>query len=486
MSTRVLLISTYELGHQPLGLAFPAAHLLSEDIPVDCLDLAVEPLDADRVRRASLIGISAPMHTALRLGILAGERVREINPAAHLCFFGLYATLNADQLLRDRADSIIGDEGEAAWVGLARFLSGECPDLPPGVRTPSGFSAPSPGRQKILPPARRMLPPLSRYAHLESGGILKRVGPVEASRGCAHRCLHCPITPVYEGRFRILHEQLVSEDISTLAGMGAEHITFCDPDFLNGAEHSMRIVRRMHESFPTMTFDMTAKIQHLIEYRTLMPELKRLGCLFIQSAAETLNDAILGYLAKEHTRRDIQEALELTRQSEISLRLSWMPFTPWTRLDDFLEILDWVEREDLIYQVDPVQFSIRLLVPPGSSLLGSPSMKPFLMGFDSERLCHKWENPDSRMRTLEKAVARVVEEDSASGADPAEIFHKIQVATLGLAGLSSRRPKSVTGPLKNNRPPRLTESWFCCAEPTRIQEKSVMEDISGPAALSGS
>ena len=62
----VLLISCYELGHQPFGVASAAAHLLAEGRHrVECLDLAVEVIDEAKVRRADFVGISTPMHTAM-------------------------------------------------------------------------------------------------------------------------------------------------------------------------------------------------------------------------------------------------------------------------------------------------------------------------------------------------------------------------------------------------------------------------------------
>src|SRR6266536_3148593 len=107
---KTLLISTYELGHQPLGLAEPLAHLRAAGIGARGLDLSVEPFDENAVASATFIGISTPMHTALRLGVQAAARVRALNPRAQICFYGLYAALNADYLLRTYANSVIGGE----------------------------------------------------------------------------------------------------------------------------------------------------------------------------------------------------------------------------------------------------------------------------------------------------------------------------------------------------------------------------------------
>jgi len=102
---RVLLISTYELGHQPLHVASPAAALLAAGHEVRCLDLSVEQLEPEPVEWAQAVGISVPMHTALRLGVRMMDRIRAINPGCHLCVYGLYASLNAAHLWKHGASS---------------------------------------------------------------------------------------------------------------------------------------------------------------------------------------------------------------------------------------------------------------------------------------------------------------------------------------------------------------------------------------------
>src|SRR5947209_7873070 len=98
-SGSVLLISCYELGHQPLGAAGPFGFLKRAGFAPATLDIAVDIFDDARVAAAQFVGISVPMHTALRLGLRVIARVREINPTATICCYGLYAALNADYLL---------------------------------------------------------------------------------------------------------------------------------------------------------------------------------------------------------------------------------------------------------------------------------------------------------------------------------------------------------------------------------------------------
>ena len=112
----ILLIACYELGHQPLAVAWPAAFLERAGYAPAVLDLSVEPFDAEKVTRARFIAISVPMHTALRLGVIAAKRIRTLNPTAHICFYGLYAALNADELLATLAPTACWPESwKTSW-----------------------------------------------------------------------------------------------------------------------------------------------------------------------------------------------------------------------------------------------------------------------------------------------------------------------------------------------------------------------------------
>jgi radical SAM superfamily enzyme YgiQ (UPF0313 family) len=450
----ILLISCYELGHRPLGTAWPAGFLALAGFAPEQLDLAVESLDPDRVRAARFIGISVPMHTALRLGIQAARRIRRLNPAAYICCYGLYAVLNADLLLSDYADAVLGGECEPDLVDLVqRVERGERPEK---------FRPPPTLRRLTFPLPRRAAPPSrSRYAELERDGRRIRTGYVEASRGCRHRCRHCPIPAVYGGRFFVVPPEVVLEDIRGLVAEGAGHITFGDPDFLNGPGHALKVARALHDEFPDVTFDVTAKIEHLVRRAELVSELARAGCLFIVSAAESLSDTVLTRLAKGHTRADILAALDITRRAGITLRPTFVAFTPWTTLPDYLELLDFVAEQDLADDVDPVQYTLRLLVPPGSLLERDPAMQEHLGALDPEALTYRWTHPDPRMDRLQEAVTELVAAAAAAEEDAALTHGRVRDAAATLAGSSSPGGGRFESSRRRSRGPRLTEPWFC-------------------------
>jgi radical SAM superfamily enzyme YgiQ (UPF0313 family) len=451
----ILLVACYELGHQPLAVAWPAAFFERRGYDPAVLDVSVEPFDSEKVRRARLVAISVPMHTALRLGVAFARRVRAVNAACHIAFYGLYATLNADHLLEHAADSVIGGETEEALIDLVRKLEASVVPKP----GPPTLALPILEKLDFPVPSRSKLPSLKRYAHLERNGAMELVGYVEASRGCKHTCRHCPIPPVYGGRFFVVPADVVLADVRQQVEAGATHVTFGDPDFLNGPGHALTVARALHAEFPGLTFDVTAKIEHLLRHRERLGELATLGCVFIVSAAESLSDAVLGHLDKGHTRADIVAALAAVRAAGIALRPTWVPFTPWTTLSDYRDFLAFVQAEALVDAIDPVQYAIRLLVPPGSLLLQSPAMRPFLGGLVKDAFYYRWTHPDPRMERLAEAVSAAVAEAADRREDAALTFDRVGRLADEFAGAPPRA--AVQLDTNRARPPRLTEPWFC-------------------------
>ena len=482
----ILLISCYELGHQPIGLASPLGFLERAGYTPDAIDIAVETLDVEKAARAEFVGICVPMHTALRLGVHVATRLRKINPTCHICFYGLYASLNAEYLLQHHADSVIGGEYETPLVELINSLAdgprieiagvlrredveslrdnAQSEPLLKSLHSRVSVYKPRSGlpSEALAVPSRKRMPPLDRYAHLEQDGVAHLAGYVEASRGCKHLCFHCPIPPVYEGRFSVVPKEIVLADIQAQVDAGAAHITFGDPDFLNGPKHALRVVQAMHAAFPNLTFDCTTKIEHLLKHRSILPELRDCGCIFIVSAVESLNDTVLENLQKGHTSIDVFAVIDLLEEVGIALRPSLVPFTPWETLDSYLYLLDSVENVGLIDHIDPVQYTIRLLVPPGSSLLTQQSIQPYLGVLDQESFTYLWTHPDPRMDELHKAVTVAVESAAQTGEDAVVTFQRVRNLTYTAIG---REEFSITFPMDfepdRKQPPRLTEDWFC-------------------------
>jgi radical SAM superfamily enzyme YgiQ (UPF0313 family) len=461
---RAVLISPYELGRQPFALAEPAAWLAREGVEVTLIDLSQSRLDEPALARADLVGLSLGMHTATRIALEALPRIRRLAPRAHLVAYGLYAPVNADLLTRLGVATVLGGECEGELAALARRLArGE----PPPLQGPRVCL----DRLAFLVPERRGLPPLSRYARLIlPDGSRKTVGFVEASRGCKHLCRHCPMVPIYHGRFRVVAVDVVLADIRQQVQAGAQHVSFGDPDFFNGPTHALRVLQAMHAEFPWLTFDATIKIQHLVQHARLLPALKRLGCLFITSAAEAVDDDILARLGKNHTAADFERAIALTRSQGIALAPTFVAFTPWTTLEGYIGLLAKLVELRLVEAVPPVQLALRLLVPQGSYLLELAGFRALIEAFDPLTLGYPWRHRDPRVDRLQQEAEAWVAQAQAKGLPRPQTFARLwQIAHQAAGREAPALPDGFAGqPI-----PHLSEPWYCCAEPTRGQLMSI-------------
>jgi radical SAM superfamily enzyme YgiQ (UPF0313 family) len=478
---KVLLVATYELGHQPAGLAALAGPLLAAGHDVAVVDLAAEPFRPNWGEGADAVVFSVPMHTATALAL---ELARSLRPAGcsarpRLGFAGLYAPVLEGHPLLGPHDLLVA--GEAArtvldWLGRKPASSGppeQVIELGP-ARLPAS-----------APPDRRLLAPLERYAtYLAPGREPVLTASVETTRGCNHSCRHCPVASVYRGRSRVVPIESVVADVAQAVELGAGHVSFADPDFLNRPRHAMGVARALHERFGELSFDATIKVEHLLRHAGLLSELRALGLEVVVSAFESTDDAVLALLRKGHTAAAEIEAVRVTRAAGIELRPSWLPFTPWTTPQSLAALLELSARADLVGSTDAVQYTIRLLLPRGSLLLDQPD--PVLQaaierarraGAATSFGSAAWLHADATLEQLQQEMVAVVEragaECLAAASEPARLFGELwelgRAAGLPLASEPLDPEPGLCHRLPAGSRPRLSESWFCCAEPTSRQ-----------------
>jgi len=457
--TNVLLVSTYDMGRQPFGLASPAAFLRRAGHQVTCVDVTRTKLSLAAVHDAELVGFFLPMHTATRLALPLIDRVRAANPSAHVCAYGLYAPLNEAVLREHGVATILGPEFEEDLVALADLKlcatdENERRDSAPHVA--QAFRPASLVRVNFIQPDRSDLPALSKYATLQVGETRKIVGYTEATRGCKHRCRHCPIVPVYEGRFRAVPIDVVMADIRAEIAAGAEHITFGDPDFFNGPTHALAIVDRLAREFPGVTYDVTIKIEHLRKHADALPRLRDTGCAFVTSAVESLDDEELAKLEKGHTRADFEQVVAACSSIGLPLSPTFVAFTPWTTIDSYRGMLDAIERLGLVAAVSPIQYAIRLLIPQGSRMLELADVRERISHFDPRSLTNIWRHTDARVDALQKEIEQLVGQRLTAPRD--EIFVRVRALAYAAANLPAptRRPL-----LSRAAVPYLNEPWYC-------------------------
>ncbi|HYE87828.1 MAG TPA: radical SAM protein, partial [Vicinamibacterales bacterium] len=358
---------------------------------------------------------------------------------------GLYAPLNA-VLLRDHGVSIVlGPEAEEDLVAVAAGAGA----------TAATQAIP---RLAFIQPDRSGLPALERYASLQMpNGERKIVGATDATRGCKHRCRHCPIVPVYDGQFRVVPVDVVMADVRTQAEQGATHITFGDPDFFNGPTHARRIIEALAREHPGVSYDVIIKVEHLLAHRQLLPLLVETGCLFVTTAVESVDDEVLAKLEKGHTRADFITAATLCRQAGLTLVPTFVAFTPWTTLPSYADMLRVVSELDLVAHVAPVQWGIRLLVTWESRLLQLPEIRAAVGAFDPTTLTFPWRHADPRVDALQQQVMALA--GVRAGQSREQIFET--VCDLAHVNLLPPSLSGVEGLPSRSTIPYLDEPWYC-------------------------
>ena len=435
---KILLTSFYDLGKQPKIIAEIVDRYNSSEIEFDFVDFSVENQNID-LENYDVLGIYAPMHTATILSI---EYIKDKILPNKMFTFGLYGSVLEDfnSSIRYIKD-IESDE-------LALFLE---------INDDHQFSL------KNNIPNRQIFPDISNYAHLVDGSNNIIAGSVETTYGCKHSCTHCPVPISFNGTFKTYSLEKIISDVENQVNQGAKHISFNDPDFFNGPIHALKILESLNKKFPTITYDSTIKVEHIIKYKKYFKELSSLNMVFVISAFETTNDLVLSILEKNHTSNDLNTSIEISQDFGIDVRPTWMPFSPWTELNDLSNIVNLIEKYKLRETVDPIQLTIKLLIPKHSLIIKKPEINKYLGNYEKNSLSFKWDYENNDVEKLQSSLFDFILHNS-------ELDEHKQY--LGMVNIIEKFTdtellKNSTYDFKNV--PKLSETWFCCAEPSKIQ-----------------
>ncbi len=467
--TRALIISLYDLGHQPYELLQLDAALSQAEIPSSIIDLSITEMselknfDLDDTH----IIISVPMHTAARLALSVLEALIQWDNRPEITLMGHYAEAMSTLSLPVEVTMFASGESIDPIVDnicSRTKTSGEVHKKASAIHINTTTTS---RRLKLIdfPLHREKLPSLDRYTSYIDGEKMQVAGYVEASRGCLHHCTHCPVAATYGGRIRINSVDSITREVEALYSTGARHITFGDPDFFNAPIHSLKALEATKKTFPDVTFDATIKVSHILKYKELIPKLPENNVSFIVSAFEHTSSEVLSALDKGHSKADMVEALKIVRDNGFEIRPSLLPFTPWTTISSMIELLDFVADNDLIGSIDPVMYSIRLLVP-SSSLTYKRFPELFREGPDSG-LNLEWSALTPALDELQLEIANIAENSGTT--ESHALFPKIYAAVASTANQPSRSNFDSS----DRRVPRLTESWYCCAEPTTSMASAI-------------
>lgn len=397
---RIMLASTFEGGAQPISIGTAAAQLLKAGFDPTCLDVFVEgPPDESQFADTDLIAISMQLFQSVASGVELAKIARRANPGATIVMFGQHANVQAERLLGTYCDYVIRGDWEPALVALARKLAGEdvLSELP-GLCQPGHIVAPYIHRADYLPPARHLLPALSKYTYPEfemfrrGPGDERIVGNVETARGCHHACTYCSVFAATGRKVNMIPQDVVMEDIRQVVRLGASHIWFVDAEFLNAKHHGLHIVRQMKREFPRLTFDITTRADHILESKDTIRELHELGCEFVTTALEFPSQRVLDAVDKELTVAQCERAVEYCHEIGLKMNATFIPFNPWVNLADLIWFSEWLSKVGLARTLNPIQFETRLYLYKGSPLLEHPDVQK--LELVEHEFHYEWKHPD--------------------------------------------------------------------------------------------
>ena len=435
---KILLLSFYDLGKQPKIISELYKKLDNGSNQIDVVDYSIEEKNLT-LDNYDVLGIYASMHTA---SVLAEQYLRDRKLPNKLFVFGLYANVFSEMF--------------SNFQSIHSFDSDELESLLEVQLNPN-YSF------KHSVPDRTILPSITDYSHIVDGSNNLIAGSVETTYGCKHECTHCPVPIEFKGMFKTFGTEKIITDVTNQVEEGAKHISFNDPDFFNGPKHALKILQLLNEKHPSITYDSTIKVEHILKYPDYFQELKNLNMLFVISAFETTNDHVLNILQKNHSFNDLNKAVELSLENNIDIRPTWMPFSPWTEQNDLISIIKLIENYKLRETVDPIQLTIKLLVPKNSLILKRPEMKEYLLDYDPSSFSYAWKYKFPNIDNIQNELFTYVLQHESEN-EYAQYLGLVDI-------LESHTNETLLNSEKYSQRivPKLSETWFCCAEPNKIQ-----------------
>lgn len=411
-----LLVSVYEGGYQPITLASTARTLKDAGCPITILDTYVEGVNEDKLKAADLVVISLPLFDAVHPGIEVARRTRELNPSAHITFIGQHATIHQSRLVGRYGDTAISGDWEIPLLQLIEQLGGKQHPHIAGLAsentlTLQGNISPVINRKHFKVPDRSILPDLRKYPNVQINKLLgaeQVVGSTEMARGCHHKCMYCSVYAAYDGKVGLIPLEVVVADVRNLVEMGMTHLTFIDADWFNAKHHGIEILRALHQNFPTLTYDITTRVDHILENEHLIPELEALGVRIITSALEFPKEDVLRIFNKEITLEQTEQALKVMQKSGIKLNPTFIMYNPWIDVSDLSYFHEWIKSVGLEDIVDPIQYETRLSIYKGSPLLNTPEVQR--MQLEEHEFHYTWTHQDPWVDELYQASLTPLED----------------------------------------------------------------------------
>ena len=456
----ILLVSCYELGHQPLAVALPRGVPRARGLRAGRdgrLRRALRRRAASAARSWS--SISVPMHTALRLGVAR----RRASPGGQPGLPSLLRAVRARSTPTTCWPAPPTRHRRRVRGGPGRPGRGARASRPDTPRWRHG-AARSPLLAKLQLPAAEPRRPAVAQEVRASGARRSSWSSSATSRRAAAACTCAALPHPARLRRALLHRPARGRPrgLRQQVAAGATHVTFGDPDFLNGPGHALAVARALHAEFPRLTFDFTAKVEHLLATARSCPSWAELGCVVHdlgRRVAERHGADAPG--EGPHAGRHRRAVVRLVRggRDRAAAHLGRVhPVDDARRLPRDARL----HRGRTRSSTTSTRFSTRsgCWCRPARYLLEQRRHAPDLGDAGPGVFNYRWTHPDPRMDALQRggrAAGRAGRGRAAR--TPAATFQRVRRLADEAAG-ASPRPLRAPGP-RPERPPRLTEPWFC-------------------------
>lgn len=393
---RIAVVSAFEARLQPILAAGAAGALRAAGAEVTAWDADAFPGEFPG-GDFDLVLISIPSFEGIEPGAQLAVRFKAAGVLRVLAF-GQYAWLNAAALAAV-TDGVLADEPEGMTGWLLAYASGQATAAQPaGIITGDSVRSKPKGRtpRGWQLPARDLFEPITSYPeHDTKFGLL---GNIEATRGCHHRCSYCAVYAAYGIAAIPVDPAMVTGDAAQLAAQGARHFAFVDAEFFNTRRHALNAMQAVAAELGPVTFELTTRFDHIMEFEAEINQMTRLGLRVITSALEFPSEKVLRVFDKGIDVPGIKKAIRVAKNAGIELRPTFITFTPWVTLEEIHGLDDFMEETGITDWVDHTARQTRLLLFKGSPLLGTP----WLDGIEltDRGFYYDWKHPDPAVDEL--------------------------------------------------------------------------------------
>jgi len=403
----IALVSIFEAGMQPLALATAGGHLKRAGLGCAAFDAYHSPVSEQDLDCFDLVVLSLPGFESLQGATALAAQIRRARPETIVGFVGTYAALNANALLEKYADWIILGDFEESLVEICNRIEnrGDIRDVP-GTLTSPGKVPSIRGLREWCVPDRSILPSMSDYEYQPATKFFSKpttVGNIETARGCRFKCSYCSVFASYQGKVSVVPTDVVMQDIEQVVSAGAQHICFVDAEFLNAPNHSLEIVRKMHASFPDLTFDFTSRADLIAADRERLHQLVDWGAKWVTSAFEFPKKNVLNIINKGFGPDQLDLTLEIAKDVGLAVNPTFVLFNPWVSADDIKAALKFIEDREL--DVEDVQFKTRLWLYKGSPLLDDWEIQSRIT--NEHEFHYEWRHRDLEVEELFSAMTQL-------------------------------------------------------------------------------